>query len=293
MPIPAGTGLTRRSMLLRSRGPRARGLRRRATLTPQAFEAAVAEAAGDHKVARLDLHGRRRRRAEPARAGRPTRATSRCARRCGCSPGAGPAFAGDTRLHWHPSAQGLRELWDDAGVGVAVAPAIGYDSPNQSHFTSRHFWEVGATDPERDDRLARPLPRPRRQPERPDPGPEPRRRLSPQLATSSVAVAATDTTSATTSSRRAASGAREQTRHARRVRRARRGALAPTRSPRRRARRRPTRRSSPTDLASVATRAARGRGLPGGDDRLQDRLQAVARLLGTTNASGDTCRCAA
>ncbi len=24
-------------------------------------------------------------------------------------------------------------------------PAIGYTDPNQSHFTSRHYWEVGAT----------------------------------------------------------------------------------------------------------------------------------------------------
>jgi uncharacterized protein (DUF1501 family) len=30
---------------------------------------------------------------------------------------------------------------------VAVMPAVGYDHPDQSHFTSRHFWEVGATDP--------------------------------------------------------------------------------------------------------------------------------------------------
>jgi uncharacterized protein (DUF1501 family) len=27
-----------------------------------------------------------------------------------------------------------------------VFPAIGYDHPDQSHFTSRHFWEVGMTD---------------------------------------------------------------------------------------------------------------------------------------------------
>jgi len=27
-----------------------------------------------------------------------------------------------------------------------VFPAVGYDHPNQSHFTSRHFWEVGALD---------------------------------------------------------------------------------------------------------------------------------------------------
>ena len=30
---------------------------------------------------------------------------------------------------------------------MSVLPAVGYDHPDQSHFTSRHFWEVGATDP--------------------------------------------------------------------------------------------------------------------------------------------------
>ena len=30
---------------------------------------------------------------------------------------------------------------------MSVLPSIGYDHPDQSHFTSRHFWEVGATDP--------------------------------------------------------------------------------------------------------------------------------------------------
>ena len=30
---------------------------------------------------------------------------------------------------------------------LTVIPAIGYDDPNQSHFTSRHYWEVGAIDP--------------------------------------------------------------------------------------------------------------------------------------------------
>ena len=26
-------------------------------------------------------------------------------------------------------------------------PAIGYDDANQSHFTSRHYWEVGEVNP--------------------------------------------------------------------------------------------------------------------------------------------------
>jgi uncharacterized protein (DUF1501 family) len=51
----------------------------------------------------------------------------------------------DTTLRWHPSLAGLAEL--DAEQKVTVLPAIGYTDPNQSHFTSRHYWEVGETNP--------------------------------------------------------------------------------------------------------------------------------------------------
>ena len=57
---------------------------------------------------------------------------------------AGPAFSEDTRLHWHPKLQPLATLHGEGKV--SVMPAIGYTHPDQSHFTSRHFWEVGATD---------------------------------------------------------------------------------------------------------------------------------------------------
>ena len=30
---------------------------------------------------------------------------------------------------------------------MTVFPAIGYTDPDQSHFTSRHYWEVGKLDP--------------------------------------------------------------------------------------------------------------------------------------------------
>jgi uncharacterized protein (DUF1501 family) len=57
---------------------------------------------------------------------------------------AGPTFAEDSRLHWHPS---LRPIATLHGEGkVAVMPSIGYENADQSHFTSRHYWEVGATD---------------------------------------------------------------------------------------------------------------------------------------------------
>jgi uncharacterized protein (DUF1501 family) len=58
--------------------------------------------------------------------------------------GAGSVFTEDTRLHWHPSLQPFATLHGEGKV--SVMPAIGYTHPDQSHFTSRHFWEVGATD---------------------------------------------------------------------------------------------------------------------------------------------------
>ncbi len=61
-------------------------------------------------------------------------------------PGDGPAFRSDQRLHWHPSLQPLARL--HARGRLTVFPAIGYSHPDQSHFTSRHFWEVGALDPQ-------------------------------------------------------------------------------------------------------------------------------------------------
>src|SRR5581483_9159330 len=56
----------------------------------------------------------------------------------------GTPLADDPRLYWHPSLAPLQQLHGEGKV--AVMPAIGYDHPDQSHFTSRHFWEVGATD---------------------------------------------------------------------------------------------------------------------------------------------------
>jgi uncharacterized protein (DUF1501 family) len=60
------------------------------------------------------------------------------------APGSGVAFREDPSLTWHPSAASFAQL-HNAGK-VAVFPGIGYSSPDMSHFTSRHYWEVGATD---------------------------------------------------------------------------------------------------------------------------------------------------
>jgi uncharacterized protein (DUF1501 family) len=56
----------------------------------------------------------------------------------------GTPFAEDDRLYWHPALTGLQQLY--AEKKVTVLPAVGYTHADQSHFTSRHYWEVGATE---------------------------------------------------------------------------------------------------------------------------------------------------
>jgi uncharacterized protein (DUF1501 family) len=60
------------------------------------------------------------------------------------APGSGVVFREDTSLTWHPSAASLADL-HNAGK-VLVFPGIGYADEDMSHFTSRHYWEVGTTD---------------------------------------------------------------------------------------------------------------------------------------------------
>ena len=54
------------------------------------------------------------------------------------------AFSEDPSLRWHPSLAPLAELHGEGKV--TVLPAVGYTNADQSHFTSRHYWEVGATE---------------------------------------------------------------------------------------------------------------------------------------------------
>ena len=58
--------------------------------------------------------------------------------------GAGQPFTEDPSLRWHPSLAPLAELHGEGKV--TVLPGIGYTNADQSHFTSRHYYEVGATD---------------------------------------------------------------------------------------------------------------------------------------------------
>ena len=284
MPIPAGTGLTRRSMLLRSAGLALAVYGAGKTLTPQAFEAAVAEAAGEHRVlVSIFMDGGADALSLLAPVDDARYALLRPTLRL--MPGAGTTFAADGRLMWHPSAQGLRELWDDAGVGVAVAPAIGYASPNQSHFTSRHFWEVGATDPNASTGwLGRYLDRVGSL-NVPIQGLSLDNSLSPQLATSTVAVAATSNISDYQFQARGVSGTM-QTRM--RSTFGELGAVAsvdPILAQARQAQSNAAGLSS--DLATVGSGSPpAGANYPAAASGFKTRLQAVARLLGTTTAAG-------
>ncbi|HEY2439337.1 MAG TPA: DUF1501 domain-containing protein [Solirubrobacteraceae bacterium] len=60
------------------------------------------------------------------------------------SPADGTPFREDPALSWGPAAAAFARL-HDAGK-VTVFPGIGYTDPDMSHFTSRHYWEVGAAD---------------------------------------------------------------------------------------------------------------------------------------------------
>ena len=103
---------------------------------------------------------------------------------------AGLPFAEDARLRWHPSLAGLAQL--HAEGKVAVMAGVGYTGPDQSHFTSRHFWEVGATSEQlRTGWLGRYLDR-SGSPDNPLQGLSLDWRLQPALATAKMPVASID-----------------------------------------------------------------------------------------------------
>ncbi len=142
MPLPAGTGLSRRRFVVGGLGA-ALAVYGGSQLGLRAFEEGIAAAAtgpaqpvfvsvflegGADGLSVLSPQG------DPLYASlRPTLALS-----------GGTALAEDNRLYWHPSLGGIQKLY--AEQKVTVLPAVGYTHPDQSHFTSRHYWEVGATD---------------------------------------------------------------------------------------------------------------------------------------------------
>ncbi len=143
MPTPAGTGLTRRSFVSRAAGL-ALAVYGVDKLGFTALDDGIASAAnGGRVLVSVFLQGGADSLSLLFPAGDSTYTKLRP--QLALPASAGPAFAEDTRLHWHPSLAPIATLHGEGKV--AVLPSVGYDHPDQSHFTSRHYWEVGATDP--------------------------------------------------------------------------------------------------------------------------------------------------
>jgi uncharacterized protein (DUF1501 family) len=142
MPEPAGTGLSRRTFLLRGAGV-ALSVYGASKLSLRALDEGVAQAAPPERVlVSLYLAGGADTISvlypalDPAYARlRPTLAIP---------PAAGATFPDDPRMRWHPAAGSLATLYGEGKL--AALPAVGYTNADQSHFTSRHYYEVGATD---------------------------------------------------------------------------------------------------------------------------------------------------
>ena len=145
MPAPAGTGLSRRSFVLRSAGLALSvyGAGRLGGLP--AFEEGVARAQSGGPgtvLVSVFLDGGADSLSILAPVGDPAYRKLRP----GLAVAGGTPFGEDGRLAWHPAATPLAQL--HAEGKLTVLPAVGYASPDQSHFVSRHFWEVGALDPQ-------------------------------------------------------------------------------------------------------------------------------------------------
>jgi len=144
-PMAAGSGLDRRQFLLRSAGVML-SVYGASKLGFSAFEEGVAKAASGPPqpvIVSIFLPGGVDGLTVLAPVGEPKYRELRPKLALGDSEGT--PFSEDGRLHWHPAAESFATL--HAEGKVTVMPAIGYDHPDQSHFNSRHFWEVGALQP--------------------------------------------------------------------------------------------------------------------------------------------------
>jgi uncharacterized protein (DUF1501 family) len=146
MPIPAGTGLTRRDFVSRTAGL-ALAVYGGAALSGRAMDYGIAQAASiaaaQQKVlVTVFFNGGIDGLNVLFPAGDPQYYTLRP--NLALAQSAGRPYTEDPRLRWHPAANGIATLHDEGKV--SVMPAVGYDNSNQSHFTSRHYYEVGGTD---------------------------------------------------------------------------------------------------------------------------------------------------
>jgi uncharacterized protein (DUF1501 family) len=141
MPLPAGTGLTRRSFLAHGLGA-ALAVYGGSKLGFAALDDGIALAAGGPAqpvLVSVFLEGGADALSVLSPQGDPLYRKLRP--KLALSGGA--VLVEDDRLRWHPAANGIAQLYGEKKV--TVMPAVGYTNADQSHFTSRHYWEVGAT----------------------------------------------------------------------------------------------------------------------------------------------------
>jgi uncharacterized protein (DUF1501 family) len=141
MPVPAGTGISRRTFLTQGAGA-VLAVYGASRLGIRAFDAGIAAAAGNSSqpvLVSVFLEGGADALSVLSPQGDPLYRKLRPQ----LALSGGPVFDEDDRLFWHPAAAGLATLHGEKKV--SVMPAVGYTNADQSHFTSRHYWEVGAT----------------------------------------------------------------------------------------------------------------------------------------------------
>ena len=138
MPVPAGTGMSRRSLLLKGAGLALAVYGSRLSLP--ALDAGIAQAAVPGRIlVSVFLDGGLDAMSLLAPTGDPRYRKLRphlALKKSRTLP-----FSEDERLRWHPRAKKLARLHREGKV--TVFPAISYSGPDQSHFTSRHFYEIG------------------------------------------------------------------------------------------------------------------------------------------------------
>lgn len=146
MPQPAGTGLDRRAFILRSAGALL-SVYGASALSPRHFEEGIAQAAAASPnqpvLVSIFMEGGW----DALSVLAPVKEARYHELREVLALKEGPTsqfFSEDPSLMWHPSAGGLATLHEEGKV--TVFPAVGYDPPDESHFTSRHYWEVGQLD---------------------------------------------------------------------------------------------------------------------------------------------------
>ena len=146
MPLPAGTGLSRRTFLLGTAGA-ALSVYGASMLSPRRFEEGIAQAAaaaGPSEPVLVSIFMEGGWDALSVLAPVKEAKYKELRPTLGLTEHSGKTFTEDENLMWHPAAGGLAEL-HEAGK-VTVFPAIGYEPQDESHFTSRHYWEVGQLD---------------------------------------------------------------------------------------------------------------------------------------------------